>query len=148
MRISHKLWQIELTLLFPINRKSIIGFRMLYLRLTLTHSKGQSQVSCKFWLWISYKRWQTGQELLLLLLIHTKSPIGFRFVYLHLTLAHCKCQGQSRSQFDCEKFDKTESFCISLYVVRSLLFNSFCIYFNFQISNLLLLKCLAAIIIL
>ena len=34
-------------------------------------------------------------------------------MYLRITLAHSKGQGQGHSQFDCEKFDKTESFCIS-----------------------------------
>ena len=36
----------------------------------------------------------------LLLPIRRKSPIGFRLIYLHLTLAHSKGQGHQHSQFD------------------------------------------------
>ena len=33
---------------------------------------------------------------------HRKSRIGFGMVYLHLTLAHSKCQSQGHTNFDCE----------------------------------------------
>ena len=39
---------------------------------------------------------------ILLLLKHTKSLIGFRFVYLHLALAHSKGQSQGPANIDCE----------------------------------------------
>ena len=69
------------------------------LALTLAHSKGLSQ-GHTFLLWISHKRWQIEQ--ILLLSTHVKSLIGFQMVCLHLTLAHSKGQSQGRASFDCE----------------------------------------------
>ena len=54
--------------------------------------------SCEFLLWLSRKWWQIGQTLLLP--IHRKWPIGFRLVYLHLTLAQSKGQDQRLAYFD------------------------------------------------
>ena len=64
--------------------KSLIVFRMEHLHLNLTHSRGQSEGHANFLLWISRTRLSTGQ--VLLLSTHRKSPLGFRLVYLHLTL--------------------------------------------------------------
>ena len=56
--------------------------------------------SCKCCPSISHKWWQIGQ--ILLLPIHRKSPIGFRLVYLLLTLAYSKDQSQGHANFDCD----------------------------------------------
>ena len=45
-----------------------------------------------------------------------KLPIGFRLVYLYLILTHSRGESQGHSQFDCNKFNKTESCCVLLYV--------------------------------
>ena len=53
-------------------------------------------------------------EQTLLLPTHRKSLIGFRLVYLHLTLTHFKGQGQDYAHFDCISetvTDKTDCYC-------------------------------------
>ena len=72
-----KRWQIWQNLLLPTHRKLSIGYEMVYLHLTLAHSKGQCHANFD---WISRKWWQIEQ--ILLLLTHRKLPIGFRIVYL------------------------------------------------------------------
>ena len=60
-------------------------------------------VSCHvmhIWLRISQKRWQTWQ--ILTLSTNRKLHMSFRLAYLHLTLVHCKGQGQVH--FDCQLF--------------------------------------------
>ena len=39
--ISWKYWKVWQTLILPLNRKSCIGFRLVYLHLTMMHSKGR-----------------------------------------------------------------------------------------------------------
>ena len=51
-------------------------------------------------IWLSRKRQQIGQTLLLP--IHKKPHVTFRLAYLHLTLAHSKDQGHGHTHFDCE----------------------------------------------
>ena len=41
MRLSRKRWQIEQALPWPTHMKSLIGFRLVYIHLTMYHSKGQ-----------------------------------------------------------------------------------------------------------
>ena len=71
---------------------------MLYLHLTWAYYKGQNQDQPYF----DGEWFQTRQTLQLQ--IHKKSPVGFRMVNLHLTLAHSKSQsqGQGHANFDGE----------------------------------------------
>ena len=76
------------------------GFRLVYLHLTLAHSKCKDQGLAYFdskYL-INGSSW--GQTLLLS--SNKKFNIYFRLTYLHLTLFHSK--GDGKSQFDSEKF--------------------------------------------
>ena len=61
---------------------------MVYLHLTLAHSKGQNQdypnFDCKYL--VNDDKYCNCNT-------YRKSPIGFPLVYLHLTLTHYKCQG-------------------------------------------------------
>ena len=109
--LSRKRRQIDQKL--PIfYRKSLIGFRMVNIHLTLAHFKGQSQDDANFDC-ESLKWWLIEQ--ILLLPTHKKLPVGFRMVYLHLILVLSKCQGQCHSQFDCKNSIKL-SCCILPYI--------------------------------
>ena len=89
----------EQILLLPTYRKLLIGFRLVYLRLTVVHSKiqiqGHANFDCEY-----LKLWQI--EHILLLPILRKSPVGYWMMYLHLTLAHSKGPIQGHANFDCE----------------------------------------------
>ena len=73
---------------------------MEYLVVTLTHSNGQSQGNAKVYCEYLAKGDKYDKHLYWLCI--GSCLFGFRLVYLHLTLARSKGQGQS--QFECEKF--------------------------------------------
>ena len=54
--------------------------------------------------WSSRKRWRIEQTVRLP--THRKSLIGFQLVYLHLTFAFSKAQGQGRAYFDRQNIAK------------------------------------------
>ena len=64
-----------------IGKKSPVSFRFVYLDLILA-SKGQGQGRANFYLWISSKRWQIEQTLLM---PSDGRSIDFSLTYLHLT---------------------------------------------------------------
>ena len=105
--LSHKRWQIEQTMLLPTHRKTLIGFRLVYLHFTLANSKGQSQGHANVD-WLFRKLWQIVQTMLLTM--GKKSPIGFRLVIVTLYL------GPLKSSRSIAKNSKIESRCISPYV--------------------------------
>ena len=60
-----------------------------------------------YWQWISHKWWQIGHTLQLQ--THRKWLVAFRLAYLHLTLAHSKCEGQGHAHFHCEYLANDDS---------------------------------------
>ena len=69
-----------------MNEKSYMDFRMVYLHLTLAHSKVQRQGHGHF----DNELLGNGDRVKLLLPSNSKSSMGFHLAYLHLTLAIVK----------------------------------------------------------
>ena len=102
---------MEHILLYPIHRKSLIGFRMVNLQLTLSHSEGRSQGHANF-----DCAYLTNGDRLNWTSIAIASTIAFDW---YIYIWHCPILNVSRSRsfaIRLRKFNKTESSWISLYV--------------------------------
>ena len=91
--ISWKWWQIRLKLLLPSNSKSYMGFWLTYYiwpRPILKNRVKVMHTSTK-----NIRDMVTDRvKVNITIAINRKSCVGFRFVYLHLILAHSRGQGR------------------------------------------------------
>ena len=91
--IYRKWWKVKITIV--VNNKSCIGYRLAYLHLTLTYSKGQGQDHAHLdseFLWKGERYYK--------ITIAASYIMGFRMAYTHLTLVHFKGQDQGHTYFD------------------------------------------------
>ena len=85
------------------HRQLNAAFWLIYVHLTMAHSKGRGQGtwSCTSRLLIS-RIWKQIGQTLLWAKENRKLHKAFPLTYLYLKLTHCKCQCQGHAHFDCE----------------------------------------------
>ena len=81
------------------HKKSRVAFPLAYFHFTVTYFDGKGQSHAHFD-WISRKRWQIGQ--ILLLPTNRKTDAASPLLQLDLTLAHYNGHGQGHVHFHCE----------------------------------------------